>query len=153
MLINGKSKIFKRPFFCIICIKQQVTRFKEHRAHLRFRRFEKSSVAQHIFESDHHIDDTCLRLVRSVNNCKFLNIFESIEIFKNRDRVLNADGGPIPSTSLYTLLPKVGVDISSSISHVNSQFFVVLMMPTLLAKRVDNLVNFLVKRGFFQFLL
>jgi hypothetical protein len=97
-----------------------ITRFKEHMAHRKFGRFEKSSAAQHIFESDHRIHETNLKLVRSVNNCKFLNIFESIEIFKNKDRVLNADGGPIPSTPLYTLLPKVVVDINSNCSYVNS---------------------------------
>jgi hypothetical protein len=30
-----------------------ITRFKEHMAHRKFGRFEKSSAAQHIFESDH----------------------------------------------------------------------------------------------------
>jgi hypothetical protein len=85
-------------------------------AHRKFGRFEKSSVVRHIFESDRRIDETNLKLVRSVNNCKFLNIFESIEIFQNKDRVLNADGGPIPSTPLYTLLPKVVVDINSNCS-------------------------------------
>jgi hypothetical protein len=44
-------------------------------AHRKFGRFEKSSVVQHIFESDHRIDETNLKLVRSVNNCKFSNIF------------------------------------------------------------------------------
>jgi hypothetical protein len=85
-------------------------------AHRKFGRFENSSVAQHIFESDNGIDETNLKLARSVNNCKFLNIFESIEIFKNKLRVLNADGGPIPSTPLYTLLPEVVVDINSNCS-------------------------------------
>jgi hypothetical protein len=34
-------------------------------AHRKFGRFEKSSVVQHIFESDHRIDETNLKLVRS----------------------------------------------------------------------------------------
>ncbi|KAI4465998.1 dna-directed rna polymerases i ii and iii subunit rpabc2 [Holotrichia oblita] len=40
------------------------TRFKEHMAHLRFNRIEKSSVAQHIFETDHNIDHTNVKLIR-----------------------------------------------------------------------------------------
>jgi hypothetical protein len=109
---NEKSGIYE--INCKDCNKKYIgqtkrpiiTRFKEHVAHRKFV----------IFESDHRIDETNLKLVRSVNNCEFLNIFESIEIFKNKDRVLNADGGPIPSTPLYTLLPKLVVDINSNCS-------------------------------------
>jgi hypothetical protein len=115
---NEKSGIYE--INCKDCNKKYIgqtkrpiiTRFKEHMAHRKFV----------IFESDHRIDETNLKLggggggVRSVNNCEFLNIFESIEIFKNKDKVLNADGGPIPSTPLYTLLPKLVVDINSNCS-------------------------------------
>ncbi|KAI4469133.1 giy-yig endonuclease superfamily [Holotrichia oblita] len=44
------------------------TRFKEHMANLRFNRIEKSSVAQHIFETDHNIDHTNVKLIRQINN-------------------------------------------------------------------------------------
>ncbi|KAI4466555.1 giy-yig endonuclease superfamily [Holotrichia oblita] len=44
------------------------TRFKEHMANLRFNRTEKSSVAQHIFETDHNIDHTNVKLIRQINN-------------------------------------------------------------------------------------
>jgi hypothetical protein len=49
-----------------------ITRFKEHMAHRKFGRFEKSSVAQHIFESDHRIDETNLKLVaKSIEPVKY----------------------------------------------------------------------------------
>lgn len=83
-----------------------LTRFKEHMAHKKYGRFEKSSVAQHIFDNDHRIDVSNLKLVKAVNNSKFLNIYESIEIFKNKRNidVMNSDDGPIPFTPLFGLL-------------------------------------------------
>lgn len=53
-------------------------RFKEHTAHLKFRHFENSSVAQHMLEQYHQED---IKLVRQVNNWK-LDCREAIEMRK-----------------------------------------------------------------------
>ncbi|KAI4456803.1 giy-yig endonuclease superfamily [Holotrichia oblita] len=58
------------------------TRFKEHMANLRFNRIEKASVAQHIFETDHNIDHTNVKLIRQINNFFGLEILkQSLEQF------------------------------------------------------------------------
>ena len=56
------------------------TRFKEHMAHLKYGRTEKSSVAQHAFDNNHRIDKNNLRLIRNVRNNRQLDAFESLEI-------------------------------------------------------------------------
>ena len=72
-------------------------RFKEHIAHFRFNRFEKSSVAQHIYETGHSIKETDLKIVKALSSTKELNCFESMSIFKNQgNHLLNRDDGPIP---------------------------------------------------------
>ena len=80
------------------------TRFKEHMANLKHNRIEKSSVAQHIFENDHNIDHSNVKLIRPISNCKFLNVFESLEIYKNKSCLMNSDNGPIPHSSLFSLM-------------------------------------------------
>lgn len=45
-------------------------RYKEHFAHLRYGRSKKSSLAYHVLEQNHLIDENCSKLVRSINyNC------------------------------------------------------------------------------------
>lgn len=80
------------------------TRFKEHMAHLRFGRFERSSVAQHIYENDHIININNVKLIRAITNCKFLDAWESLEIHKNLDKLMNSDSGPLPRSPLYSLV-------------------------------------------------
>ncbi|KAJ8946277.1 hypothetical protein NQ318_023128 [Aromia moschata] len=42
-----------------------LTRFKEHMAHLKYGRTEKSCVAQHAFDNNHRIDINNLELIRN----------------------------------------------------------------------------------------
>lgn len=79
-------------------------RFKEHMAHLRYGRIEKSSVAEHVFNKEHKIDLGNLKLVRSVVNFKKLDAYESLEIAKKGNNAMNKDGGPIASSILYALV-------------------------------------------------
>lgn len=73
-------------------------RFKEHLANIRLNKPEKSSVAQHILENINHvIDKNCLNLLKSVNDYRKLDAFESLFIFKEPNDILNKDNGPIES--------------------------------------------------------
>jgi hypothetical protein len=81
-----------------------LTRFKEHIAHARYLRPEKSSVAQHILDSDHHINKDNLKLVKAVSSNRELDGFESLFIHKSKGCLLNSDKGPIPRSALYDLL-------------------------------------------------
>ncbi|KAJ8940907.1 hypothetical protein NQ318_017498 [Aromia moschata] len=52
-----------------------LTRFKEHTAHLKYGRTEKSCVAQHDFDNNHRIDKNNLKLIRNVTNSRQLGCF------------------------------------------------------------------------------
>lgn len=80
------------------------TRYKEHIAHFRFNRPEKSSVARHIWDTGHGMPADSIRLIKTVNNYRELDSFESIYMFKNKNSLMNSDNGPIPQSSLYELL-------------------------------------------------
>ena len=88
-----------------------ITRFKEHMAHLRYGRTEKSSVAQHAFDNSHRIDIDNLKLLRNVTNNRQLDAFESLEISKCKNS-MNSDKGPIPNSPLYWLVGHGSVNSS-----------------------------------------
>lgn len=106
--INERSGIYE--ISCKDCDKKYVgqtrrsiqTRFKEHMAHLKYGRTEKSSVAQHAFDNNHRIDISNLRLIRNITNSRQLDAFESLEINKCRNS-MNSDKGPIPNSPLFWL--------------------------------------------------
>ncbi|KAJ8942119.1 hypothetical protein NQ318_000714 [Aromia moschata] len=81
------------------------TRFKEHMAHLKYGRTEKSCVAQHAFDNNHRIDTNNLKLIRNVRNSRQLDAFESLEIIKCNNS-MNKDNGPIPTSPLFALINK-----------------------------------------------
>ncbi|KAJ8947663.1 hypothetical protein NQ318_009547 [Aromia moschata] len=82
-----------------------LTRFKEHMAHLKYGRTEKSCVAQHAFDNNHRIDINNLKLIRNVTNSRLLDAFESLEIIKCNNS-MNKDNGPIPTSPLFALINK-----------------------------------------------
>ncbi|KAJ8946038.1 hypothetical protein NQ318_023287 [Aromia moschata] len=84
-----------------------LTRFKEHMAHLKYGRTEKSCVAQHAFDNNHRIDINNLKLIRNVTNSRQLDAFESLEIIKCNNS-MNKDNGPIPTSPLFALINKDG---------------------------------------------
>lgn len=53
------------------------THFGKQIAHFRYGRNEKTNVAQHILEKNHSVDERSLRLLRTVNNNRFLGAYES----------------------------------------------------------------------------
>jgi hypothetical protein len=57
-----------------------LTGFKEH---TKYGRFEKSSVAKQIFDKGYRIDESYLKLlIKNVNSCTFLKIYETINNLK-----------------------------------------------------------------------
>ena len=80
-----------------------LTRYKEHIAHFRFNRPEKSSVARHILEKGHPMPLDSLKLIKPVENNRELDSYESIYIYKHRNNNMNADNGPIPNSILFQL--------------------------------------------------
>lgn len=57
-----------------------MTGFKEH---TKYGRFEKSSVAKQIFDKGYRIDESYLKLlIKNVNSCTFLKIYETINNLK-----------------------------------------------------------------------
>ncbi|KAJ8963457.1 hypothetical protein NQ318_018939 [Aromia moschata] len=82
-----------------------LTRFKEHMAHLKYGRTEKSCVAQHAFDNNHRIDINNLKLIRNVTNSRQLDAFESLEIIKCNNS-MNKDNGPIPTSPMFALINK-----------------------------------------------
>ena len=85
-------------------------RGKEHLAHFKNNRFGKSSVADHILETEHPFPLKNLSLVKEVNDPFLLNPWESLYIQKfNKNggktglNILNSDNGPIVS-SLFDLI-------------------------------------------------
>ncbi|KAJ8949363.1 hypothetical protein NQ318_012027 [Aromia moschata] len=83
----------------------EYTKFKEHMAHLKYGRTEKSCVAQHAFDNNHRIDINNLKLIRNVTNSRQLDAFESLEIIKCNNS-MNEDNGPIPTSPLFALINK-----------------------------------------------
>ncbi|KAJ8937269.1 hypothetical protein NQ318_005667 [Aromia moschata] len=73
-------------------------KFKEHMAHLKYGRTEKSCVAQQAFDN-HRI------AVRNLTNIRQLNDFESLEIIKCNNS-MNKDNGSIPTSPLLALINK-----------------------------------------------
>lgn len=79
------------------------TRYKEHLADIKYKRFDKSSVALHMLENNHKVDD--IKLIKKVDNKRELDCFESMEIFKNRKLLMNNDSqGPLVNSILFKLL-------------------------------------------------
>ena len=77
---------------------------KEWLCDLKYGRLDKSCVAEHMFNHNHNTHITNLKLVKQVNNIRKLDAYESLEIFKNSNRVMNKDNGPIPYSPLYSLV-------------------------------------------------
>ena len=80
------------------------TRFKEHIAHLKYGMLDKSCVAEHMFNHNHNTHITNLKLVKQVNNIRKLDAYESLEIFRNSNIVMNKENGHIPYSPLYSLV-------------------------------------------------
>ncbi|KAJ8945974.1 hypothetical protein NQ318_017090 [Aromia moschata] len=117
-----------------------LTRFKDHMAHLKYGRTEKSCVAQHAFDNNHRIDINNLKLIRNVTNSRQLDDFESLEIIKCNNS-MNKDNGPIPTSPLFVLINK---DSYGSVNRgnkfgINSAKFCELAIKTIFG--IKSLLN------------
>jgi len=79
-----------------------LVRWKEHLAHIKYNRPEKSAVAYHMLTYDHTTSLNHLKLVKEINNKKNLDAYESYFI-QSAENVMNNDNGPIAS-SLFALV-------------------------------------------------
>ncbi|XP_050524101.1 uncharacterized protein LOC126895864 [Daktulosphaira vitifoliae] len=101
---GGKSGIYKIQ--CESCNKCYVgqtkrnigVRFKEHLRNIKNQEVEKSPVAEHLLTHNHSIKT--IKLIKNVNNYKELNIREAIEMFKNKNNLINWDLGPLKNSLL-----------------------------------------------------
>lgn len=77
------------------------TRFKEHAAHIKFNRPEKSAVAGHCILNGHSISEGSLKILKSITSTKYLNPWETYFInLKNENDLMNTEDGPIPNSIL-----------------------------------------------------
>lgn len=76
-------------------------------AHLKYSKYEKPSVAQHILVLDRRVHLDNLKLLRHVIKCSVFDSLEIIEIYRDR----NCDGGSLPNSVLYT------ISIASALKH------------------------------------
>ena len=74
------------------------TRFKEHLAHLKYGRTEKSAVAEHALDNSHTVGS--VKLLKSVHKINKLDPLESIFISKFHQISINHDKGPICNSAL-----------------------------------------------------
>lgn len=81
-----------------------LTRYKEHSSHIKYNRPSKSAVAHHVHTENHfNISDSNLKLLKRVNKRNYLDAWESIEMRKNENNLMNVEAAPIQS-SLINLI-------------------------------------------------
>ena len=92
-----KSGIYKIPCQnCNLCYIGQtkrnlLVRYKEHLGNIKFKRIEKSPLAEHFWNESHDFDEPILlKQINSKNQFEFL-IWENIYIHKNHKNLLNWD--------------------------------------------------------------
>lgn len=99
---HQKSGIYK--ILCDFC-----PRFLEHRRHIKYNRPAKSAVAEHALNNLHvNITETSiqnLKLIRTARSIKQLDVLESIEIHKNKTKLMNNEYGPISSPLFNFIKP------------------------------------------------
>ena len=65
-----------------------------------------------MFNNNHKIENSNIKLLKQVNNNKYLDAYESILIHKFKNNIMNSDLGPIPISKLFDLFRR---DISFQI--------------------------------------
>lgn len=77
----------------------------EHIACITKKHIELNAIAEHAWEFGHtNIDKTHFRLLYSTDHRHRLKVYESIQIHKNIQHVINRDNGSVPNSCLYDLL-------------------------------------------------
>uniref|UniRef100_A0A1B6C1X0 Reverse transcriptase domain-containing protein n=1 Tax=Clastoptera arizonana TaxID=38151 RepID=A0A1B6C1X0_9HEMI len=83
--------------------RKMITRVKEHIGHIKYQRADKSSVAEHVLETNHEIKLEDCKLLKNIRDNGLLNAYESLMIHKGKN-LLNSDRGPIPYSSLFSII-------------------------------------------------
>lgn len=79
-------------------------RLREHLLHFRNLEPLKSAVANHLINEQHRADQTTIELIRNVNETNRLILWESLEMRKERNLLMNID--PPLQSPLYGLMPR-----------------------------------------------
>lgn len=81
------------------------TRFKEHLAHAKYGREEKSAIAAHSIYTGHSFNSNSLKLLKQIVKPIYLNAWESYFI-SNTDKniLINNEDGPIANSKLIDLI-------------------------------------------------
>lgn len=103
--LNEKSGIYE--INCKNCDEKYIgqtkrsiqTRFKEHLKSFENKNGSSSSVAKHMINAKHSFDETNLKLIKYVQNSQHLDVYESIEIRRQKP-AMNSDTGPLTSSLL-----------------------------------------------------
>ena len=81
------------------------TRFKEHQAHAKYGRIEKSAIANHSVKTGHSFSLEKLKLLKQIVKPQNLNAWESYFIEKSdKNELLNNEDGPIINSKLLNLI-------------------------------------------------
>lgn len=76
-----------------------ITRFKEHVNYVKNNNIDKSALALHFHETGHTFNIDNLKLLRGSNHWN-LNMLESIEMYKHKNKLLNFDLSPLNNSLL-----------------------------------------------------
>ena len=78
--------------------RQVAIRGKEHKAHIKYNRPEKSAVAKHVLNDMHSgITKLELKIKKAVTKDYYLDAWESLYMHKNKEVLMNTDPAPISS--------------------------------------------------------
>ncbi|KAG8334141.1 hypothetical protein J6590_108662 [Homalodisca vitripennis] len=77
-------------------------RAKEHRACLKYQQEERSAMAKHALQTGHSFSNA--KLLKEVQNKKFLDAYETIFIKKNQNNLVNNEPGPFQNSPLLYLI-------------------------------------------------
>lgn len=72
-------------------------RFKEHMQCIKNNKTEQSALAKHAADTGHQFTVDFLELIKEVRDNRLLDPLESYYILKHKDKILNADMGPLAS--------------------------------------------------------
>ncbi|KAG8268174.1 hypothetical protein J6590_108253 [Homalodisca vitripennis] len=77
-------------------------RVKEHKACLKYQQEERSAMAKHALHTGHCFSQ--VKLLKEINDNKFLDAYETIFMQKNQNYLVNNEPGPLQNSPLLPLI-------------------------------------------------